>query len=201
MKLARLVVQGRTDATSPLLFSSTRTVSSHRERIAVLEENSAAGRKRVPDALTALHRYSLASVDGNQVSVHRLLQKVIRDRLTGPDQASAITHALTAIQRALPMIRSFRQVAAVARTGSPHRRPRQHRGRRQPQCWPAREHTEPDVRFPAPVRVQPSGPGPGYSSGLSRQPTSAPTTPTSSSPGLSWPSRTGRRGAPAMPLP
>ena len=73
-----------------------------RSFFAVLEENSAAGRKRVADALTALHRYSLATVDGNRISVHRLLQKVIRDRLTGPDQASAITHALTAIQRALP---------------------------------------------------------------------------------------------------
>jgi tetratricopeptide (TPR) repeat protein len=69
---------------------------------AVLGENSAAGRKRVADALTALHRYSLATVDGNRISVHRLLQKVIRDRLDGPDQVSAVTHALTAIQRALP---------------------------------------------------------------------------------------------------
>ena len=73
-----------------------------RSFFAVLEENSAAGRKRVADALTALHRYSLATVDGNRITVHRLLQKVIRDRLGGPDQASAITHALTAIQRAMP---------------------------------------------------------------------------------------------------
>ena len=73
-----------------------------RSFFAVLEENSAAGRKRVADALTALHRYSLATVDGNQISVHRLLQKVIRDRLIGQDQASAVTHALTAIQRAVP---------------------------------------------------------------------------------------------------
>ena len=73
-----------------------------RSFFAVLEENSAAGRKRVADALAALHRYSLATVDGNRVSVHRLLQKVIRDRLDGPDQASAVAHALTAIQRALP---------------------------------------------------------------------------------------------------
>ena len=73
-----------------------------RSFFAVLEENSAAGHKRVADALTALHRYSLATVDGNQVSVHRLLQKVIRDRLTGHDQASATAHALTAIQHAMP---------------------------------------------------------------------------------------------------
>jgi tetratricopeptide (TPR) repeat protein len=73
-----------------------------RSFFAVLEENSAAGRKRVTDAVAALHRYSLATVGGNRVSVHRLLQKVIRDRLDGPDQASAVTNALTAIERALP---------------------------------------------------------------------------------------------------
>ncbi len=72
-----------------------------RSFFAVLEENSAAGRKRVANALTALHRYSLATVDDNRISVHRLLQKVIRDWLGGPDQARAITHALTAIQRAI----------------------------------------------------------------------------------------------------
>ena len=73
-----------------------------RSFFAVLEENSAARRKRLTDALTALHRYSLATLDGNRLSVHRLLQKVIRDRLTGRDQASAVTGALTATQLALP---------------------------------------------------------------------------------------------------
>ena len=73
-----------------------------RSFFAVLEENSAAGRKRVTDALTALHRYSLATVSGNQIGVHRLLQKVIRDRLADQDQVSAVTHALAAIQRAIP---------------------------------------------------------------------------------------------------
>ena len=73
-----------------------------RSFFAVLAENSAAGRKRVADALAALHRYSLATVGGNRISVHRLLQKVIRDRTSGHDQASAVTHALTAIKRAIP---------------------------------------------------------------------------------------------------
>ena len=73
-----------------------------RSFFAVLGEDTAAGRKRVADALTALHRYSLATVGGNLISVHRLLQKVIRDRLTGPGQASVVADALTAIQRALP---------------------------------------------------------------------------------------------------
>jgi tetratricopeptide (TPR) repeat protein len=73
-----------------------------RSFFAVLEQDSAAGRKRVADALTALHRYSLSTVDGARISVHRLLQKVVRDQLTGPDQASAVAHALTGVQRAIP---------------------------------------------------------------------------------------------------
>jgi tetratricopeptide (TPR) repeat protein len=73
-----------------------------RSFFAALEEDSAAGRKRVADALAALHRYSLATVAGNRISVHRLLQKVIRDRLAGPEQATAAAQALTAVQRAMP---------------------------------------------------------------------------------------------------
>ena len=73
-----------------------------RSFFAVLTENSAAGRKQVTDALTALHRYSLATVGSTGITVHRLLQKVIRDRLTGHDQARAVTDALTAIQHAVP---------------------------------------------------------------------------------------------------
>ena len=73
-----------------------------RSFFAALTENSAAGRKRVADAFTALHRYSLATVGSTGITVHRLLQKVIRDRLTGHDQARAVTDALTAIQHAIP---------------------------------------------------------------------------------------------------
>jgi len=73
-----------------------------RSFFSVLEENSAAGRKRVADALAALHRYSLATVAGNRISVHRLLQKVIRDRLADQEQATAAAHALTAVERAMP---------------------------------------------------------------------------------------------------
>lgn len=73
-----------------------------RSFLSTLEENSLAGRKRVADALAALHRYSLVTLSGNQVSVHRLLQRVIRDQLTGDEQASATSHALTALKAALP---------------------------------------------------------------------------------------------------
>jgi len=75
---------------------------SPRSFFSVLGENSAAGRKRVADALAALHRYSLATVTGNQIGVHRLLQKVIRDRLVGLEQASAAANAHNAVQMAMP---------------------------------------------------------------------------------------------------
>jgi tetratricopeptide (TPR) repeat protein len=73
-----------------------------RSFFSVLGENSLAGRKQVAAALAALHRYSLATVAGTQVSVHRLLQKVIRDRLAGRVQADAAAQALTAVHAAMP---------------------------------------------------------------------------------------------------
>ena len=72
-----------------------------RSFFSVLEEDSAKGRKRIADALATLHRYSLATVADNQVSVHRLLQKVIRDQLADRDQATATDDALHAIQQAV----------------------------------------------------------------------------------------------------
>lgn len=49
----------------------------------VLDDSSTAGRTRVDNALFALHSCSLATRTGDQISVHRLLQNVIRDQLTG----------------------------------------------------------------------------------------------------------------------
>ena len=258
-----------------------------RSFFAVLEENSAAGRKRVADALTALHRYSLATVDGNRISVHRLLQKVIRDRLTAPDQASAITHALTAIQRAMPEdpqlpatwpqwqelvphVAALASIEAVAnlnaaqlvkilnptcefllwagsnlpaldlatqavsvstrpprpraprhpdRPGQPgplvlvggaHRRGHRHRraGRRRHGAAARPRPPRHPQRPGQPGRLVPVGGahrrghrhrGAGrrrHASGCS-----APSTPTPSPPGATWPPRTGRRGAPARPSP
>lgn len=73
-----------------------------RSFFSVFEDNSLAGRKQVAATLAALHRYSLATVADNQVSVHRLLQKVIRNRLAGPEQADAAAQALTAVHAAMP---------------------------------------------------------------------------------------------------
>jgi len=73
-----------------------------RSFFSVLEENSATGRKRMADALASLNRHSLVTLADNQVSVHRLLQKVIRDQLAEHEQTEVAVHALTAIQRAMP---------------------------------------------------------------------------------------------------
>ncbi len=73
-----------------------------RSFFAVLADDLAAGRKQVTDALAALHRYSLITLTEAQVSVHRLLQKVIRDKLTDPTRSKAASHALTAVDQAQP---------------------------------------------------------------------------------------------------
>ena len=59
-------------------------------------------RKRLADALNALARFSLASVDDETVSVHRLLQKVVRDDARARGDASALTRAVTALDDAFP---------------------------------------------------------------------------------------------------
>ena len=68
----------------------------------VLSAESALGRKQVADALAALHRYSLAAIADNGATVHRLLQKVIRDQLADSGQRVAVSHALSAIEQAIP---------------------------------------------------------------------------------------------------
>jgi tetratricopeptide (TPR) repeat protein len=73
-----------------------------RSFFAALTEDSALGRKRVNDALAALHRYSLVTVTESSVSIHRLLQKVLRDRMEEPSVAQAFSDALSALSRARP---------------------------------------------------------------------------------------------------
>jgi len=59
-------------------------------------------RKRLADALNALARFSLAIVDDDTVSVHRLLQKTIRDDAAARDDRAPALRALTALHRAFP---------------------------------------------------------------------------------------------------
>lgn len=67
-----------------------------------LGENSAIGRKRTADALAAIHRYSLAAVTESGVTVHRLLQKVVREQMTEADQEQALTDAIAALDAGRP---------------------------------------------------------------------------------------------------
>jgi tetratricopeptide (TPR) repeat protein len=66
------------------------------------DTDTALGRKRLADALNALARFSLATVDDDSVSVHRLLQKVVRDDHAARDDQAAALHALTALHGACP---------------------------------------------------------------------------------------------------
>jgi tetratricopeptide (TPR) repeat protein len=68
----------------------------------LVDDGAASGRKRLADALNALARFSLATVDDETVGVHRLLQKVVRD--TGIEQGdrTPALHALAALTNAFP---------------------------------------------------------------------------------------------------
>jgi len=70
----------------------------------VLLEDAAdpSGRKRLLDAFNALHRLSLAEVDDEAISVHRLLQKTIRDDALAHRDTTATVRALAAVGAAFP---------------------------------------------------------------------------------------------------
>jgi hypothetical protein len=58
--------------------------------------------KGLGDAFNALARLSLATIDEHSVSVHRLLQKVVRDECRDRHDQTAAAYALTALDRAFP---------------------------------------------------------------------------------------------------
>ena len=60
------------------------------------------GRKRLRDALTALHDLSLAQLDSQHLAVHRLLQKVVRDQLDEHADTRPLHLAVTAVASAAP---------------------------------------------------------------------------------------------------
>ena len=69
----------------------------------VLDDRDAIGeQRRLTDALNALARYSLATIDDSTLGVHRLLQKVIRDDLTERDERTPAGQALTSVAQAFP---------------------------------------------------------------------------------------------------
>ncbi|MGO9972793.1 MAG: FxSxx-COOH system tetratricopeptide repeat protein [Solirubrobacteraceae bacterium] len=68
----------------------------------LIDPGVALERKRLGDALGALARFSLATVDDETVSVHRLLAKVVRDDARARVDPSAVEHALAALEHAFP---------------------------------------------------------------------------------------------------
>lgn len=75
-----------------------------RELFEVLADTrTAVSRKRLADAFNALARFSLATVEDDTVSVHRLLQKTIRDEAAAHGNEVAARRALAAFDKMLPV--------------------------------------------------------------------------------------------------
>jgi tetratricopeptide (TPR) repeat protein len=68
----------------------------------VIDPSRPIERKRLGDALGALARLSLATVDDETVSVHRLLGKVVREDARARADTSAVKRALAALEHAFP---------------------------------------------------------------------------------------------------
>jgi tetratricopeptide (TPR) repeat protein len=68
----------------------------------IIEPDTARERKRLADAINALARFSLVTVDDDTVGVHRLLQKVVRDDVAGRDNRVAALRARDAVAAAFP---------------------------------------------------------------------------------------------------
>jgi tetratricopeptide (TPR) repeat protein len=68
----------------------------------LVDANTPAGRHRLSVALNTLARFSLATVDDDSFSVHRLLQKIIREDSAVRDDQTAALRALSAVNNAFP---------------------------------------------------------------------------------------------------
>jgi tetratricopeptide (TPR) repeat protein len=88
---------------------------------AIIDPTDAGDRKRLIDAVDALERYSLITFRDEQLSVHRLLQAVVREDIVSAARGSAVSNAVKALTDALP---------------SNHR---------DPECWPMFEDLLPHI--------------------------------------------------------
>jgi tetratricopeptide (TPR) repeat protein len=84
------------------------------------DADAAVGRKRLLDAFNALHRLSLAEVDDAVISVHRLLQKTIRDDALERGDVTAAVNALSAVMAAFPSDHGQPQMWPQAERLLPH---------------------------------------------------------------------------------
>jgi tetratricopeptide (TPR) repeat protein len=100
------------------------------------DASTASERKRLLDALNALHRLSLIEADDMVVNIHRLLQKTIRDDPAVRSDATVAASALAAVAMAFP--------------GRPRR----------PQTWPQCERLLPHALAIAAALTTPGEAGP-----------------------------------------
>jgi hypothetical protein len=70
----------------------------------LLGDDSTLEIKRLRDALNALSRYSLATLDRDNLSVHRLVQKTVRDETLSLHDDIAATDALASVDMAFPSL-------------------------------------------------------------------------------------------------
>jgi tetratricopeptide (TPR) repeat protein len=68
----------------------------------LMDDESASSRKRLGDAVNALHDLSLIEVADDALNVHRLLQKVMRDDAAERDDLSGMRSALAALAESFP---------------------------------------------------------------------------------------------------
>jgi tetratricopeptide (TPR) repeat protein len=68
----------------------------------LVDVDAAVGRKRLVVAINALARFSLATVDNATISVHRLLQKTVRDDAAARGDHTAALRALAGVDDAFP---------------------------------------------------------------------------------------------------
>ena len=72
----------------------------------LIDPGAAAERKGLSDAFNALHRFSLMKVGDDTVSMHRVVQKTVRDDAASRGDARAALQALGAVDEAFPQLES-----------------------------------------------------------------------------------------------
>ena len=75
---------------------------------------------RVDRCLAALRKYSLVSIHGDAISVHRLVQLVIRDRLSAHDRDAIVADVLRQVEAVFPHVRDMGSDAAESLRLLPH---------------------------------------------------------------------------------
>ncbi len=82
---------------------------------ALQRSNTAAGPLLVDRCLSALRKFSLVNIHGDAIAVHRLVQLVIRDRMSAADRERVTIDVLRQVESVFPHIRDMGTAAASVR--------------------------------------------------------------------------------------